>query len=236
MSSQLLEVAARLTREKGRVPSLAELATTSGASRATVYRAFANQGGLVAQLRARGEVVPDDDGEVFDAVRGLILAQGLDGTSLGAVARRSGLSVATLHRRYDGRDGLLFAFFDQLAPRSLAWRLPDDGAAEEVLAGFAVELSAWIAAEAPLLVAALSCSPPTRARLRSLRAAGVGTQEALADWLRRRAEAAGRELPDPLRAARVFLGAVLGLGATGPASADDARWWARSFLRGLGLG
>lgn len=235
MSSQALDLAARLTRELGRVPTLTELAAASGLSRATVYRAFGNQAGLEARLRARGEALPDPAHPVFDAVRAVLLEEGLDGFSLDAVARRSGVSVPTLYRRYQGRDELLFAFLDQLAPRSAAWALPADGPAEEVLTTFTLQLSTWITAEAPLLLAALSASPGTRARLQALRAAGVGTQEALAEWLRLRGEAAGRPVPEPLRAARACLGAVLGLSLGGPLDEACARWWAASFLRGLGL-
>lgn len=235
MSSHLLDLAVRLTRETGRPPTLTELAEASGTSRATVYRAFANQQGLLDQLRARGEVVPEENRAVFDAVRAVILESGLDGCSLEAVARRAGVSLATLHRRHRGRDELLFAFFDQLSPRTEAWRLPMDGRAEDVLAGFARQVSAWIAADGGLLLVALSASPETRSRLQSLRAAGVGTHEALADWLRRRGDARGRPVPDPIRAARAFLGAVLGLSAAGPLTEESARWWAVSFLRGLEL-
>lgn len=235
MSSHLLDLAVDLTRQTGRVPTLAELADVAGVSRATAYRAFANQQGLVEQLHARGEALPEQGRAVFDAVRAVILEHGLDGFSLEDVARRAGVSAATLHRRHQGRDELLFAFFDQLSPRAEAWRLPADGVAEDVLATFAMHVSAWIAADGALLVAALSSSPQTRSRLQSLRAAGVGTHEALAEWLRARGEASGRPVPDPLRAARAFLGAVLGLSAAGPLTADGARWWARAFLTGLGL-
>lgn len=235
MSSPLLDLALDLTRQTGRAPTLAELADASGLSRATVYRAFANQQGLLDQLQARGADVPDPSAAVFEAVRAVILERGLDGCSLDAVARRAGVSVATLHRRHQGRDALLFEFFDQLAPRTEAWRLPADGCAEEALARFARQLSAWIAADGALLLAALSSSPETRRRLQSLRATGVGTQEALAEWLGLRGAAAGHEIPEPLRAARAFLGAVLGLSAAGALSEEGARWWARAFLRGLGL-
>lgn len=234
MSSQILDLAVQFARQHGRAPALVELAEASGVSRATVYRAFANQQGLVDQLRARGVDVPDEGRVVFDAVRALLLEGGLDGFSLDAVARRSGVSVATLHRRHQGRDELLFAFFDHLSPRTEAWRLPVDGDAEDALATFAVQVSAWITTDGALLVAALSSSPATRRRLQSLRAAGVGTHEALADWLRARGEASGGNVPEPLRAARAFLGAVLGLSAGGPISEEIARWWARTFLRGLG--
>ena len=146
--SQLVDIAVHLTRKNGRAPTLAELADASSVSRATVYRAFANREGLVEQLRARGEPVPEEGREVFDAVRAVLLEEGLDGFSLEEVARRSGVSRATLHRRHEGRDGLLVAFFDQLPPRSGAWRLADDGAAPEVLAAFALQLSAWLVADA----------------------------------------------------------------------------------------
>lgn len=232
MSSQLLDLAVQLTRRDGRAPTLVVLAGAAGVSRATVYRAFANQQGLVDQLRARGEAVPDEGRAVFDAVRAVILAHGLDGWSMDEVARRAGVSVATLHRRHQGRDALLFAFFDQLAPRTEAWRLPADGDAEDALATFALQVSAWITTDGALLVAALSSSPETRRRLQSLRAAGVGTHEALAEWLQRRGEAVGRSIAEPRAAAQAFLGAVLGLS---PLMQETARWWARTFLRGLGL-
>lgn len=235
MKYHLLDLAVDLTRQAGRPPTLTELAAASGASRATVYRAFANQEGLIAQLRARGEAVPMESQAIFDAVRDVLLTHGLDGYSLEAVALRSGVSVATLYRRFGGRDELLFGFLDQLAPRMEAWRLADDGSAEDVLGDFAAQLSAWIVANAPLLIVAVSASPQTRERLRALRATSVGTHEALADWLRRRGEAAGRVLPEPLHAAQAFLGAVLGLSAAGPLTPDAARWWARTFLRGLGV-
>lgn len=235
MSSLLLDLALDLTRQTGRAPTLAELADASGLSRATVYRTFANQQGLLEQLQARGAALPEPSEAVFEAVRAVILERGLDGCSLEAVARRAGVSVATLHRRYQGRDALLFAFFDQLAPRTEAWRLPARGCAEDALAGFAETLSAWIAEDGALLAAALSSAPQTRRRLQSLRATGVGTQEALAEWLRLRGEASGRPVCEPLRAARAFLGAVLGLSAAGPLSEESARWWARAFLRGLEL-
>lgn len=235
MMSPLLNLAVTLTRQTGPAPTLADLADAAGVSRATVYRTFANQQGLLEQLRARGEAVPEQSRAVFEAVRSVILEHGLDGFSLDAVARRAGVSVATLHRRHRGRDELLFAFFDQLSPRTEAWRLGADGNAEQVLATFATQISEWISANAALLVAAFSSSPRTRSRLQPLRAAGVGTHEALAEWLRFRGEASGRPVPDPLRAARAFLGAVLGLSAAGPLTEDGARWWARAFLAGLGL-
>ena len=74
--SHLLALAAHHSRQTGRVPSLAELADLAGVSRATVYRAFANQQGLVEQLQARGETVPDPGQDVFAAVRALILEHG----------------------------------------------------------------------------------------------------------------------------------------------------------------
>lgn len=235
MSSQLLDLAALLTRARGRVPTLTELAEASEVSRATVYRAFANQEGLRARLRARGEPVPEPDQALFAAVRAVLLERGPDGFSLEAVAQRAGVSVATLYRHHPGRDALLFAFFDQLAPRTEAWRLPMKGDPVEALAGFAQRLSAWVSEDGALLLAALTSAPETRRRLQALRAAGVGTHEALADWLDAQGARAGRPVEAPRRAARAFLSAVVGLSAEGPMDEATARWWAGTFLAGMGL-
>lgn len=235
MSSHLLDVAAELTARNLQPPTLAELAQAAGVSRATVYRAFTHQQGLVDQLRARGVAVPEGSRVVFDAVRAVLLADGLDGFSLDAVARRAGVSVATLHRRHGGRDALLFAFFDQLPPRRDAWSLPADGPATDALTTFATALSRWLFDDGALLLAALSSSPETRRRLGALREAGLGTQEALAEWLRVRGEAAGQPIADPLRAARAFLGGVVGQSLGGPLDAAGARWWAERFLHAMGI-
>ncbi len=127
--SQALQSAVRTLQRRGRTVTMASLAQTLGVSRATLYRRYgaASTVGVEsgAGLRAR-----KSDEALFAAVKVTMGERGLRGTTLEAVAERAGVSVATLHRRFGDRLGLLRAFIDatpaRRAGRALAGADVDD--------------------------------------------------------------------------------------------------------------
>ncbi|MEL6178074.1 MAG: TetR/AcrR family transcriptional regulator [Myxococcota bacterium] len=61
----------------------------------------------------------DNDSEVLDAAYGAFLDFGIRRTSMREIARRSGVSQATLYRRYEGKDDLVMAVMVREAHRFL---------------------------------------------------------------------------------------------------------------------
>lgn len=111
-----LHQAVRSLKRAGKPVTMAGLAKKLGVSRATLYRQVGNSAGVQAQV---GEPVSPrkSDAALFDAVKAVMGARGLRGTTLDAVATQAKVSVVTLHRRFGDRLGLLRAFMDALPAR-----------------------------------------------------------------------------------------------------------------------
>lgn len=111
-----LERAVKSLKRAGQPVTMAALAKQLGVSRATLYRQVGNATGVQARV---GEPVSlrKSDEALFAAVKVVMGARGLRGTTLDAVATQAKVSVVTLHRRFGDRLGLLRAFMDALPAR-----------------------------------------------------------------------------------------------------------------------
>lgn len=126
MSQTILDAAARALAQHGARVGLAEVARRAGVSRATLYRHYPTRQALLAALEGSGGP-PGPRGDVtaraVAAVEQVLLEAGFAGLTFEAVARVSGVSEATLYRRFEDRAGLLTAFADAHSTREGAAEL-----------------------------------------------------------------------------------------------------------------
>ena len=96
--------AARHEFEAGRSPSLAEVATAAGVSRATVHRVVGSRAELLRLL----DVEPDQDsaGRVLVAAAEVVGEVGIARATMEDVADRAGVSRATVYRLFPGKEAL----------------------------------------------------------------------------------------------------------------------------------
>src|ERR1700756_2701848 len=97
-------LAARHEFEAGRSPSLAEVGSAAGVSRATVHRLVGSRAEL---LRLLG-VEPDQDstGRVLAAAAEVVGEVGIARATMEDVADRAGVSRATVYRLFPGKEAL----------------------------------------------------------------------------------------------------------------------------------
>lgn len=197
-----------------------------------------SRNGLLERVLAEPRVDPVA-GAILDAALEEFLAYGLRRTNVDAVARRAGVSRATLYRRFDGKDALVSAvlvrecrrFFASIAEATAG--LPT--VRERLIEGFVVGVR--YARRDPLLRRLLASDP--EALLPYLTTGGGPVLAAARDFLVRQGEqygelsaAGGRE---PAGVAELFVRLAISFTLTPdscvPLDGDDAvRAFARSYL------
>ncbi|MGH8989940.1 MAG: TetR/AcrR family transcriptional regulator [Acidimicrobiia bacterium] len=90
--------------EDGNTPSMDEIATTAGVSRAALYELFGSRGAILEALGM--EHPPSWQDRILMAGAELLAERGLSGLSLDEVAARSGASRATAYRLFPGKAAL----------------------------------------------------------------------------------------------------------------------------------
>ncbi|HEY7592328.1 MAG TPA: TetR family transcriptional regulator [Actinophytocola sp.] len=184
---------------------------------------------------------PDTDavGEsILDAAFAEFLAYGLRRTNVDVVARRAGVSRATLYRRFDGKDALVQAvlvresrrFFSSIAEAVAGLASPE----ERLVAGFVVGVR--YAREDRLLNRLLSADP--EALLPYLTTNGALVVAAARDFLVRQAPDAPVADRTPAGIAEVFVRLAISFtlmpdGAIPLSSDDEVRAFARAYLAPL---
>jgi len=133
-------VAARREFDAGRSPSLAEVATAAGVSRATVHRVVGSRGDLLRLL----DVEPDRDtaGRVLAAAADVVGEVGLARASMDGIADRAAVSRATVYRLFPGKEALMRGLIRAYSPLDavvqtvtrMAGRPPEEVVPELVLA------------------------------------------------------------------------------------------------------
>ena len=88
----------------GAAPSMDELALAAGVSRAALYGLFGSRAALLDAMGA--EVAPSVEERILVAGGEIVAERGFGGLSLDEVAKRSGVSRATVYRLYPGKAAL----------------------------------------------------------------------------------------------------------------------------------
>lgn len=194
MSSQRrsdILAAARRLAARGQPFSMDQLALAAGVSRASLYRHFPSRPAVRAALEAQG-VAPGElpkavHERILDTTAAVLAEGGLEGLTLAGVAARAGVSVATVHRHFDGRGGLLQAFAEAQGVRAQARQLAlaDDGRpVEQALRDFTERSLGVLRSRAPMLRVLLSAPQPAQEALAAARAPRDGTVHALTVYFR----------------------------------------------------
>jgi AcrR family transcriptional regulator len=133
-------VAARREFDAGRSPSLAEVATAAGVSRATVHRVVGSRADLLRLL----DIAPDTDtaGRVLAAAAEVVGEVGIARATMEDVADRAGVSRATVYRLFPGKEALFRGLIRVYSPLDavvetvtrMAGRPPEEVVPEMVLA------------------------------------------------------------------------------------------------------
>lgn len=175
----------------------------------------------MAHVAARRAAPPDTrkDEQILAAGRALLLTGGPAALTMEAVARSSGVSKATLYRRWPHREALLEALVLREAQPLLGTldAVPADAAAlAEVLKRFLDSMLAFVTQPAyQAYLQAIAALPQPQADLQ--RIWRLGPQQAIdavATLLRRHAAAQGRRWPGAARDAETLIGMAMGLELT----------------------
>ena len=197
--------------------------------------------------RPAGQIDEKKRDAILAAAAELFLEKGLQ-TSMAAIARRAGVSKQTLYNRFPSRIDIARALSAQKSD-AVTEPLRSSGTPEQVLTAIAATLLtsacsddrghalrgiALLSPEAPELAQTIYDSGP---------AASVAR---IADWLTLQDQQGVLSVPDPLAAAEMFAGMVLGhthlrsvLGLKHPAAhaiTERASETARRFLRAYAVG
>jgi AcrR family transcriptional regulator len=98
----------------GGTPTVAELASAAGVSRASFYRAFESREALLEALDLQPE--PDARERILEAALKLVGAHGLHALSMDDLATHAEVSRATLYRLFPGKAALFTSLVHQYSP------------------------------------------------------------------------------------------------------------------------
>jgi AcrR family transcriptional regulator len=105
---------ARALLARGGSPTVAELASAAGVSRATFYRAFQTREALLEALDLDPE--PGARQRILDGALELVGAHGLTAMSMDDLATQAGVSRATLYRLFPGKAALFNSLLHEYSP------------------------------------------------------------------------------------------------------------------------
>lgn len=106
--------AARPLYAAGRRPQVADIARAAGVSRATFYRYFRSRDELESVLQVEPE--PGSRERILEAALELLDRDGLAALSMDEVAKRAGVSRASLYRLFPGKPALFTAIVRAYSP------------------------------------------------------------------------------------------------------------------------
>ena len=126
----------------GAAPSMDEMALAAGVSRAALYGLFGSRAALLDAIGA--EVQPSVAERILTAAGEVVAKRGFGGLSLDEVAHRSGVSRATVYRRYPGKAALYRDVVQTYLPINEALQMMDsmaDAPPDQVMATLARSLA-----------------------------------------------------------------------------------------------
>jgi len=122
---KILDAAAALTQSDGPHGwSMSQVSARAGFSRGTLYNRFPSRERLLeAVANERGISLSENAlapprARILDALATLAAADGLEGTTLEAIAARADVATVTIYRLFDDRQGLIEAFARERTPRA----------------------------------------------------------------------------------------------------------------------
>jgi AcrR family transcriptional regulator len=186
--------AARREFDAGRSPSLAEVASAAGVSRATVHRIVGSRAELLRLL----DVEPDTDtaGRVLAAAAGVVDEVGIARATMEDVADRAGVSRATVYRLFPGKEALFRGLIRVYSPLD---------AVVETVTGMAGRPPEEVVPE--MVLAAVRAASPRPGVLRAIlfegTSAGPEAEAAMAEAAGRTLRAAGGYLAAQMQAGRL---------------------------------
>jgi AcrR family transcriptional regulator len=217
-SAPVLTAARRLAVDRPDF-TMDDLAKATRLSRATLYRLVGSRSALIQRLEEEGFTTTDDTEQLGSAMLRVVTERGIDGLTMEAVAEATGVSVATVYRRYGDRARLVAALLTRAHTEPPLF--PASGDLRADLGAWAADVVAQHRANAPLLRAGLSASADGR-RLRDVvRDSNCAAVSALEDWLLERTGEGLLSPGDPGARARDLYALLLAHGCLGPLLGDD---------------
>jgi len=168
--------------------------------------------------KAAGPGRPKDLGKraaILEAAKTLFIEQGYSGVSMDSIAAQAGVSKLTVYSHFGDKETL----FSEAVQSKCIEMLPDalfvadvEGPLRDQLLGIGMAFFEMITSDAALSIQRMMMAPETDERLRELfwQAGPQRTCEALADFMRSRAERGELDIPDCYIAGQQFLTLVKG--------------------------
>jgi AcrR family transcriptional regulator len=219
----ILREAAALAREFGDAFTMEQLERRTGLSRATLYRRVGSKRAVLKRLAATGDAAaaerPSSRARILAAARRVVAARGVAGATMERVAEEAGVGVATVYRRFGGREHLLDAFVHATEGRA---RVRDtlehaDGDLRADLTAVARAALMLFTDNRDLMRIVIGGTREELDVLRVLKGSSERTLDRLASLFAREAEA-GRltRAGTPRRLALAFVGMLLAFAVIGP--------------------
>ena len=154
-SKETVVARARGAFERGRSPTMVELAAVAGLSMRQLYRLFGSRENLLRELDQ--DVPPGARERVLDAAFGLLGDSGLADLSMDDVAAKAEVSRATLYRLFPGKPALFRDLITTFSPwepiaRVLEESAAEDGTPEHVIPRVARALAEALTDRSPILL------------------------------------------------------------------------------------
>jgi AcrR family transcriptional regulator len=197
-------------------PSMDELATRAGVSRATLYRLFGSQQQLLNELGLQRPPILRD--RILDTALELVGRHGLAELSMDELAATAGVSRATLYRLVPGKEALfaeLVRRFSPFEPIAAVLEAAGDRPPAEVIPAIAQAIAAAMDGHIGLLLQLLfevSRSEPDRhagADANQDAAQGMRTLPLVADYLDRQMATGHLRRMDPVLAMQALAGPIV---------------------------
>lgn len=221
-SAPVVRAAAALVREHGRGFTMEQLGQRTGLSRATLYRRVGSKRALLERLVTQGEAPPSEPAgvqtRILDGVRRVVAEHGVAGATMERFAEAANVGVATLYRRFGGREQLIEAFVRaseaRVRTRTLVERAAGDLRTE--LIAIARSALAFFGDNRDLMRVVLAGRPDEQELLRALKGSSSRTLDSLAALFARECAAGRLDAADPRRLALAFVGVLLSFAVIGP--------------------
>jgi TetR/AcrR family transcriptional repressor of mexJK operon len=250
LDGQILRAAKRLidTGEKSAF-TMDRLATTSGISRATIYRRFKYRTSLLKRLASEHGVQVDEldldtdiRNRILQATRAVINANGTIDFTVEQVAAGAGVGVATVYRHFGSKENLLQRMAEQFHPRRAAQDLllhtSDDIAAD--LRQFAQNVLQFMQSQSNFARLLISGDTRVKQLFGSIRTDQERTLSALTRYLEAQIEAGRLQARDPFDLSTAFMGMLMGFAFVKPTYTEEkndpeqvARFIVQLFLSGI---
>jgi AcrR family transcriptional regulator len=223
IDTTILQTAEQLLAEVGEAFTMEELVSRANISRATVYRRMGSKEALLQRLaQERGvafEQQPDVRQRILSAARRVFASEGLLSMTMEQVATEAGVGVATVYRHFGDKEGLVLAFIEQVAPRTLVRELARQPGAdvEAEITAIVRGVLAFFLENQDILRLSLSHNRAEQTYIQTLRASDDTTRERLANYFARQIEAGRlRAAGEPQELALALMGMVFGFVLIGP--------------------